>query len=195
MYDYYQFVQRKAKTYALNANDIKMWHGKIFSSAVPLPYYAGNFRCEDHRHPCLAIDVGVRDAVSGQLRTGTAFKDVEKSMGEFSAEMVKMTDETDDYVAATKSLADHAKAAVQLSAFCEGRILQIHPFINGNGRMSRITADYFLYRYGLPWAYYPPIVRPGLPYERASDQCMLGDYTLLFEYLLTVTIHKITKKN
>src|ERR1700733_737394 len=146
--DYYQFIQRKAKTYKLNASDIEMWHGKIFSSAVPLAYYAGNFRCHDEKHPCLGQHVGILDASSGQWRMGVAFKDVEKSMSEFSAEMVRMTEQTDAFVVATRSLGERVKAAVQLAAFCEGRILQSYPFINGSGRMSRITADYFLYRYG-----------------------------------------------
>jgi hypothetical protein len=185
--DYYQFLRRKAKTYKLNANDIKMWHGKIFALAVPLAYYAGNFRGEDPSRPCLGRDVGVGG------RSGAPFAEVRGLMDQFSEEMTALTERTDEYAARTNNTSDRLKAAVHLAAFCEGRIIQIHPFLNGNGRMSRLAADYFLYRYGFPFAYYPPFARPGLDYGSACAECMLSNYSLLYEYLLRVAVKKVVE--
>jgi hypothetical protein len=184
--DFYRFVKRKSKTYTLNANDIKMWHGKVFGLAAPLGYYAGNFRGADpQKYHCLSTDVSV-DGIFG-----APFQQVQSLMHQFSDDLTATTEKTDQYVAATSSLPDRLQAVVQLAVFCATKIIQIHPFINGNGRMSRITADYFLARYSFPYAFYPPFARPGLSYERAAALCMRGDPRPLYEYLLTLTVEHV----
>jgi len=183
--DFYRFVGRKAKTYPLNVNDIKMWHGKIFGLAVPLAYYAGNFRGVKDGCPCLAQDVQIGGF------PGTPYAEVGSAMSEFSSELALLITKTDQYSKSTQNLADRLKAAVHLAAFCEGKIIQIHPFLNGNGRMSRITADYLLARYGFPFPFYPPFARPGQTYEQASAPCMVGNYRILFDYLLTVMVGRV----
>lgn len=190
---FYQFVQRKAKAHLLNANDIKMWHGKIFAAAVPLKYYAGNFRGADpKKYPCLAGDAHLMAPTGAVLSSGTPFAQVETQMRQFSSELVANTEQTDRFISGTNSLAERLKVAVQLAAFCHGTLVRIHPFVNGNGRMSRITTDYFLYRYGFPFAFWPPTVRPGLGYEQAAHECMQGNNRPLYEYLLTVMVGRVS---
>src|SRR5690242_10322849 len=84
---FYDFVQRKSKTYLLNGNDIRMWHGKIFKDAVPLTYYAGNFRGVDpKRFPCLAKPVYLMTPSGTVSSSGTPFEQVESQMQQFSVD-------------------------------------------------------------------------------------------------------------
>ena len=39
---------------------------------------------------------------------------------------------------------------VAVAAWFHARIVRIHPFLDGNGRTSRLCLDYFSFRYGLP---------------------------------------------
>ena len=63
--------------------------------------------------------------------------------------------------------------------------------------MARSTADYYLLRYGLPLPFWPAYPRPGaadgLSYEQASAACMVGNFSLLYEYLLRVEVNKLAE--
>lgn len=82
------------------------------------------------------------------------------------------------------------KAAAQLAAFAAGGIIQIHPFLNGNGRIARFTADLFFNRYGFRMPFY--VNRPsevgkefGREYAAACAAAMaLGDFVPLFQYFI-----------
>lgn len=176
--DFQRFVYTNSKKYILQHGDLKTWHGKIFRNSVPLPYYAGNYRADDQSKPCLAQDVQVDNI------PGAPFGDVSRLMRELSSEMRQWIVATDRYVASGPSPVNRARAVLQLAAVYSGRFLKIHPFLNCNGRTSRMIANYILHRYDYPMPYYRPYPRPGVPYGRAAAACMVGNFVPMFQYLL-----------
>ncbi|MBZ5653392.1 MAG: Fic family protein [Acidobacteriia bacterium] len=80
------------------------------------------------------------------------------------------------------------KAAAQLAAFAAANIIQIHPFLNGNGRTARLTANFFFNRYGFRMPFYVNRPWPSAPlaeYATASSAAMTrGDFGPLFRYFI-----------
>jgi len=152
-----RFISGAAATHILLHDDLKEWHEKIFHDVVPLPYYAGHYRCDDAKLPCLAIDVQI-----GSL-PGALYQQVPRLMHELSLEIQDAIRRTDKYVSSNPTTANRTRAAVELAALYAGKFIQIHPFLNGNGRMSRLISNYVFVRYGYPAAYYESYPRPGLP--------------------------------
>lgn len=173
------FTLKKAKIYSLQHGDIKTWHGRIFRDVVPLAYYAGHYRSDDPMRPCLRKNVSVNGFF------GAPFADVPNRMREFSKEMRDLSIITDRYIKRDPTPMYRAQAVTQFAAIYVGKLLQIHPFINGNGRMSRLTANFFLHRYGYPMGFPNPHLRPNSNYIDASAACMVGDYKPMYKYLLT----------
>ncbi|HEY4838023.1 MAG TPA: Fic family protein [Candidatus Acidoferrales bacterium] len=187
MSDFHAFASRKCKDYIITHGDIKTWHGRLFERVVPLAYYAGSYRADDQGKRCLQVDVGVGG------RSGTPYPSVLSQMREFSARLFELTKQTDEYVGAAPNGASRAIAAVHLAAFAAGRLVQIHPFLNGNGRMSRLTANYFLMRYDYPVLYQQAIDRPVHPtYADASALCMTGDFNGMYKWLLGVLTGQVS---
>ena len=181
-----KFIYGRAHHYNLKHSDLKEWHRKIFKDVVPKDYYAGNFRSPNPDRPCLKIDVEVCPASGGPQLPGARFSDVPTLMTEFSRELSSKTSRTDTFIKESPTPTDRAKAAIMLAAFCAGKIVQIHPFINGNGRISRLAANFFLHRYGYPFLLekFRPTINVNPSYETSAAACMRGDYNLLFRYLL-----------
>jgi len=78
---------------------------------------------------------------------------------------------------------DGREAVIELAAYAHGEWVRIHPFINGNGRTSRIWANLILQRYGMP-----PVLamrpRPaGRGYADAASACMNRDLAPLAAYI------------
>jgi fido (protein-threonine AMPylation protein) len=176
----FDFIKRQnPKGYILHQGNLKDWHKKLFAEAVPVAYYAGNFRSSDPRYPCLNVDVEV-----GPNR-GVPFAEVSDQMMRFSAQMKEFTLRTDEYCALHQSLVERTKASAQIAAMAAGKIIQIHPFVNGNGRIARLTANFFLNRYGLKMPLY--VDRPpGADYVQACALAMTGDVILLYRYLVAL---------
>jgi hypothetical protein len=179
------FVYKNSKKYILQHGDLKTWHRKIFRFSVPLDYYAGNYRSDDPRYPCLHADVEV-----GGLQ-GAPFAEVPTLMRELSGEMHHYIVETDKYVQRGPAPVNRVRSVLQLASLCSGEFLKIHPFLNCNGRTSRLISNYIFDRYGYAMPYYNPYPRPGRPYEIAAASCMKGDYSLMFQYLLGLLTQSI----
>jgi fido (protein-threonine AMPylation protein) len=177
---FHRFISGAAASHILLHSDLKEWHGKIFRDVVPLPYYAGHYRSDDKKLPCLAIDV----QIGGHL--GAPYQEVPRLMHEHSEQMQDAIKHTDKYISSIPTYVNRSRATVQLAALYAGRFIQIHPFLNGNGRMSRLISNYVFVRYGYPAAYYGPYPRPAAAgdYATASEACMTGNFHLLFRYLL-----------
>jgi len=80
-----------------------------------------------------------------------------------------MIGETDQFLSIVRLPADGARAVVQLAAVLSGTFIKIHPFLNGNGRISRLIVNYVSARYGYGPLYRLPENRPIDPdYESAS---------------------------
>lgn len=180
MADFHRFIFRSAKRYVISHGDIKTWHGKIFAAVVPLDYYAGNYRSDDPSKPCLAVDVTVGP------NQGAPYPQVPDLMGEFSSELQKLVTDTARYCGrGSVSPIDRTRAVAQLAAFAIGSLIRIHPFINGNGRMSRLVANYVLHRFGYPLLHPHPYDRPvDQEYAVAAEASMRNDFRPMFRFVL-----------
>ena len=174
------FVKQNKNKYILGHGDLKDWHRALFERVVPVPYYAGNYRSKDLAFPCL--DTGIH--VAGVR--GAEASEVPKLMAAFSRQISEHMITTDRFVDAESNPLIKLQAVVQLAAFASGSVIQIHPFLNGNGRIARLLANFILNRYGYRMPFY--IARPGTAdYALASAEAMrTGNFTLLYQYLLEI---------
>jgi Fic family protein len=174
------FIDRKASTLVLQHGNLKDWHKRIFDKIVPISYYAGNYRQTDASRPCLQKAIRVGD------RQGVPFADVPRRMSEYSQTIGKFVRQTDEFLSTVRLPTENAKAAIQLAAILSGNFIQIHPFLNGNGRISRLIVNYVVARYGHGPLYYSPENRPTNPsYAAAGRASMDGDFVPLYQYLVT----------
>jgi fido (protein-threonine AMPylation protein) len=174
-----RFILKRANSFVLHHGTLREWHLQLFKTVVPLTYYAGNFRCQDISRPCLAAMVYV-----GGM-PGSPFQVVESEMGTYSGTLRAFIQSTDTYFSGQPSFANRVSASLQLASWAVGRFIQIHPFLNGNGRISRLLANYFFVRYGFPIIpSFHNIARPGGDYASAMSSCMGGDFVPLYKYFV-----------
>jgi len=178
MKDVTRFILKRAESFIINHGNLKDWHLTVFRSSVPLRYYAGNFRSEDPERPCLATPVFI-----GRYQ-GADYRAVPSEMDGFSAALHSYIVVTDAFIATKPTFANRVRATLELASWAVGRFIQIHPFLNGNGRISRLLANYFFVRYGLGIAYFESLPRPGGEYGMAMEGCMAGDFKLLYRYFV-----------
>jgi Fic/DOC family protein len=148
--------------------DISMWHRESFCRLVPLDYYAGGFRQDDPKRLCLGQDV----AVDGQhaLPFVLVLSEMSKLCEFMNRNLVEL-----ELKWQHTSVQDRLRRVAQIVGTSIGRFIQIHPFLNGNGRMSRILWTVLLARLGLR----PQISivrRPGPPYGEVMQAAMRGNY-------------------
>src|SRR5208283_1002833 len=95
----------------------------------------------------------------------------------------KWLDDLDGRIAATANADDANALGIAGIAFVVGNFIQIHPFLNGNGRVSRLLASFLLLRFGMPpMQEYPR--PPDDAYESVNAAAMVGDFGPLIEYIL-----------
>lgn len=173
-----RFLKKRAASLILNRGNLKTWHYQLFQSVVPLSYYAGNFRCHDPSRPCLAQPVQVGAYM------GSDYHVVENEMQTYSANLQSYTQQTDSHIKIQPSFVKRVQASLEMASWAVGRFVQIHPFLNGNGRISRLLANYFFLRYDLGIVPFNTISRPGGDYEQSMTVCMAGDFRPLFRYFV-----------
>jgi fido (protein-threonine AMPylation protein) len=173
-----RFIQNRAQSFIINHGNLKDWHLRVFKGAVPKSYYAGNFRSEDPSRPCLAAAalIGPHQGVDYHL--------VPSEMSSYSSALHTNIVETDSMMATQPSFANKVSSSLKLAAWGVGRFVQIHPFLNGNGRTSRLLANYFFVRYGLGIAHFESLPRPGGDYGAAMERCMVGEFGPLYKYFV-----------
>jgi fido (protein-threonine AMPylation protein) len=170
-------VQANASAKIADAADCCAWHLTMFRQHVPLDYYAGNFRQVDTTRPCLGIDVWVA-GVDGEhfarvpQEVATLFERLRKELNSLEYSWPELTP---------------GQRVIRLSIVLGrvvGRFIQIHPFVNGNGRTSRLLWAWGLLRFGVP-----PQIRvrqhPEQPnYNSIMADAMRGDFNHLSLFIL-----------
>ena len=147
---------------------IKSWHKELFETTVPLPYYAGNFRQWNPDRLCLAINVRV-----GRL-PGFPFHIVSAEMALLSLHLTSAVDTLADRWIEGK-VSNFTQELATIVGVGVARFVHIHPFLNGNGRTSRILWTSLLSRFGFS-PRFSIVRRPGPPYSRVMADAMAGNY-------------------
>lgn len=162
----------EARTVSPNGATIAKWHRELFEDVVPLPYYAGNYRQHHSSMPCLARDVGVQ--TPGGVLAGSTYRAVLADMTELVS---FMSGEIAALLVAWPALSreDRIRRTASFVGTAVGAFVRIHPFINGNGRTSRLLWKAILRRLNLP-SRLTVIVRPCTPYAEVMQAAMAGDY-------------------
>ena len=151
------------------------WHRRIFAGvALPTPYYAGEVRDTDPAFPEL---IGYEVEVGGV--PGVPSADVPGALLAFESGMRAALAALDPVIAVGTAPATAAEldAALRIAAIAHGEWTRIHPFANGNGRTSRLWANWVAARYGLP-LFIRLRPRPAaLLYAGAAALSMRGNHT------------------
>ena len=155
---------------------IELWHYILFHQFVPLAYYAGYHRRDDPDRPCLGINVKVNGM------PGSAFlqvrRDLTELFGRVRATIVEFELSWHIY-----SQTERAKRLSILLGYLVGQFVKIHPFINGNGHVSRMLWAWGLSRFNVSvQARICP--RPDPPYSNLMKKSMEGDFMPLMIYIL-----------
>lgn len=140
---------------------------------VPLEYYAGNYRQEDPERPCLGRDVAV-DGVNA-LPFAWVHQGMARLAESLRGDLVELE-------LAWPSIGTEARLdqLATLIAAAVGHFIRVHPFLNGNGRMSRVLWTVLLARFGLPH-HFAIIDHPKVPsYDWAMANAMRGDDTATY---------------
>ncbi|RYF49872.1 MAG: Fic family protein [Cytophagaceae bacterium] len=156
--------------------DIKSWHFDMFHALVPLPYYAGRFRGTYSGMECLARDVHVNnvDAVPFQLVTQA----MAQLCDNYKAQLRMLEVAWDN-----TSSSERARRLAVIIGSTIGTYIRIHPFLNGNGRTSRLFWRILLHRMGLP-PQATIIRRPDSPYDNLMASAMVGNNIPLIAAIL-----------
>lgn len=163
------FAESQARSSPLSRAMLEGWHKKWFETVVPLWYYAGHSRGVEAGKECLAQPLVVKTQTGQVLPTsnfGSVRSQFDKLMTQSEAAMVKALAAPDD------------KRAAQIAAVIGtalGKFIQIHPFMNGNGRLSRLLWRALLARANMP-ASWAVATRPAGPYEEAMHAAMNGKF-------------------
>lgn len=165
---------------------VASWHEEAFASVVPLGYYAGGVRRDDDvMRPCLKSDVAV--GVPGQPQTHVHGSPPGVARAHLNAlfEMIAEPISTLEVEWPNLSPSQRVRRLAGIIGVAVGRFVQIHPFINGNGRTSRVLWRALLNRFGLP-PQATVLRRPPDPYAPLMDASMRGNHAPLVFTILQV---------
>ncbi len=149
--------------------DIARWHRHAFKELVPLDYYAGGFRQDDPARPCLRQNVQV---------LGVAGEDYARVLDAVGILDAGMRDRMSSLEIQWSNLGGPARvrALAVTVGLVVGVFIKIHPFLNGNGRMSRVLWSVLLHRLGYPFRL-SVLAHPAVTdYDNAMAEAMKGNY-------------------
>lgn len=141
-----------------------------------MAYYAGNFRQWNPQMRCLNCPI-----VIGGKR-GTRPERVIAAMRELSGTIADRLGRLErDFKGLPAG--DQAFELATVSAAIIGEFIRIHPFMNGNGRTSRVLWLWLMVRFGASQQVrIDP--RPDGDYEKVMAPCMDGEYGPLAGFIL-----------
>jgi fido (protein-threonine AMPylation protein) len=168
-------VLRSAFAGFISEAEPRGWHRTLFRGFVPLDCYAGNYRTASG-DKCLAQDVGVAGVRGSSYHTVRS--DIESLFTRTCDSFAEL--ELGWPIIAPK---DRAVRLALATAFFVGYFIRIHPFLNGNGRISRLVWRWCLLRFGVPvqCLAHP---RPNPPYDQIMAEAMQGNMNPLALYIL-----------
>ena len=174
----YRAVQASALKHIAEASDGQEWHSIMFRSHVPLDYYAGHFRQIDASRPCLQVNVHV-GGIAGETPE-RVWQEVNKMFESLRRNLASLELSWPELLPDQRA----TRLAIILGTVV-GRFIQIHPFVNGNGRTSRLLWAWGLLRFGVP-----PQMRvrkhPEYPeYNFVMAKAMQGDFNHLSLFILS----------
>ena len=172
----HQEILASANRSLIDNNDVRRWHAHLFKGFVPKDYYAGNWRGVDTSRPCLQENVSVGGIAGSDFRLVLGHM-----LALFNVMRLQLTQ-----LELNWPLLQPPQRAMRLAiviANLVGGFVQIHPFLNGNGRTSRLLWRWCLLRFGVAvqCCVYP---RPKQPYGELMRDAMRGDYRPLTLYVL-----------
>jgi fido (protein-threonine AMPylation protein) len=188
--DVYYKAIIKVRRGIITDSDMRDWHRRFFENFVPLSYYAGLFRQHDSRRPCLGIDVGVHGR-DGVFHLGSSFHDV-------SFEMRDLSDQVMNHIKNIEvrwqclTPEDRIRMLASVIANTVGNFIKIHPFLNGNGRVSRTLWIALLARYKIR-SDLTIAERPGWPYGELMESAMQGNFAPLYHHVVLMLAHGTPK--
>jgi fido (protein-threonine AMPylation protein) len=178
----YRAAAAAAKRRIADSPTCRDWHRTLFTHHVPLDYYAGNYRQIDPLRPCLQTDVRVEGTPGAPYQTVVS-------------EMERLFDHLRRYTVALEldwpelSPQERAKRLAIILGTMIGRFIQVHPFINGNGRLSRLLWAWGLLRFGVP-PQFRVRQRPDHPdYTFIMNQAMQGNFGHLAVHIFKHLTH------
>jgi hypothetical protein len=139
-----------------SADRFKAWHARTMEGLeVDDPAFVGRFRGEDGVR---GIDVRVLECF------GSPWHRVSADVTRFIDRVQRALDGLDALMppGGIPATRDQLDAVILLAARAHARWVEIHPFVNGNGRTARMWANWILVRYGVP-AFVRLRPRPDLP--------------------------------
>jgi hypothetical protein len=160
------------------------WHEKVFAAIVPVRDYAGNVRQVDPTRPCLDYPVCLRNRLTGEIVASgfppahvpraceELFRVVQTALAELEANWDNLAP------------VDRFRRLVYVIGSAKGRFVQIHPYVNGNGRSSRALRRSLVRRYGIP-DHLAVEKRPPDPYGPHMAEAMRGNFAPYVVELLT----------
>jgi len=156
-------------------SDIERWHRDLYSPVADPPVRAGKIRCQG-KHPALNVPVSIGDK-HGCLPAIVPFV-----MATYCGKLRQRIQDLDTRIASLEDGEDLEEIA-SLVAWAHGEFARIHPFCDGNGRMSRLIANILLLRYDTPYQLtYRP--RPSGDYGVCGRASMDGDHEPMKIFLL-----------
>lgn len=170
-------VEASSGTLFLNHTTIPEWHQRIFRDFVPLPCYAGNYRQVHALMVCLNIPVYVAGVPGSPAPV--VLQHMRSLIDEFRGTMLEI-----ESTWGTLTEVERAERIAATLALLIGRFIQIHPFVNGNGRASRILWFWGLRRFGYPPQFCIANHPDHPPYNELMAQSMRGDFDELGLYIL-----------
>ena len=167
----------EARQQVPGASAIRSWHDALFREVAPVRYYAGNVRQDNKRFVCLGTNVTVDGVAGAHYRT------VPQLVAEFAVVLHARLSAV-ELNWTTLSLDEKLRRVATIVGTAVGEFIKIHPFLNGNGRTSRLLWRVLLHRLGLPGNWMSVVRRPGPPYGTVMAQAMRGNYVPAIQLVL-----------
>lgn len=167
-------LQRAVRSFRdrnLSTEEIAEIHRVLTAPVVPVGYYAGGIRQDSSRYRCLAQDVEVGGIPGSHFRE--VLVDLARLCHEYAGAIAT-------YEARLDEMRDREKARglALVTAKMVAGFIRVHPFLNGNGRTSRIIWAAILATFGFV-PQHDVTIRPAPPYPELMAQAMRGDVRLL----------------